>query len=412
MSPATTRDHTPDTPSIPWRSPTLQVILGTMLVSVMGVSLIAPVLPVIRDTFALTGAQTGLVITVFALPGIVMAPLMGVLADRFGRRRVIIPCLIAYGITGSAITLVPNFEALLVLRFLQGVAGSGLSTLAITLIGDWYSGVQRNAVMGINSTVISVGTSTYPLIGGVFAGIAWNVPFLLFILGAVVGLFALRALEEPRIESSHTVGLRYIKAAAASVSPRESIIIYGLTFLIFFSLFGALLTLVPLLLDDQYGLSAARIGLVLTGAAITSGLVASQNGRAARYLTNIELIGIGILLHGLSLAGIGLVLVGTAPVVFVAAAVIAFGAGSGLSIPAMNTAVSSLTTGQYRGGAVSLRTSFIRVGETIGPILFPLTAGLLTYHAVLLGFGTFLILLGALVWLRRHAEFAETPTIQ
>ena len=47
------------------------------------------------------------------LPGIVMAPVIGVLADRFGRRAVLVPCLVAFGVFGLLSALAPTFLALL-----------------------------------------------------------------------------------------------------------------------------------------------------------------------------------------------------------------------------------------------------------------------------------------------------------
>ncbi|THE65314.1 MFS transporter [Salinadaptatus halalkaliphilus] len=394
--------------SIPWRSSTLQVILATMVVAVMGVSLIAPILPVIRETFDVTSAEVGLVITVFALPGIVLAPIVGVLADRFGRRPVLLPCLFVYGAAGTAIALVDSFSSLLLLRFLQGVGGSGLTTLAVALIGDYWDGMQRNSIMGINSTILSVGTSIFPVVGGVLAGIAWNIPFVLFALGVVLGLVALWTLEEPDVAKNDAGGLEYVRDAAASVSLRDSFVLYGATFVIFVTVFGALLTLMPLLLDEQYGLSSSEIGLVLTGASVTSGIVASQNGRLSRYATNVELIGAGLAIYGVSLAAIGAVL-HSGSVLSIVGAVVVFGVGSGLAIPSMNTAVSSFTPGRFRGGAVSLRTSFIHTGEAAGPAIFPLAAAVVGYQPVLVASGGILLTMGIAIWARQDAVVLEQP---
>jgi MFS family permease len=59
--------------------------------------------------------QIGLVITAFTLPGIFFVPITGVLADRYGRRTIMIPLLFLYGITGAASGLAPDFETLLAL---------------------------------------------------------------------------------------------------------------------------------------------------------------------------------------------------------------------------------------------------------------------------------------------------------
>ena len=67
------------------RNPQLQLIFGVTLMVVLGVSSVVPILPDIMAAYALTPAQLGLFITLFTLPGVLLAPVSGVLADRLGR---------------------------------------------------------------------------------------------------------------------------------------------------------------------------------------------------------------------------------------------------------------------------------------------------------------------------------------
>jgi MFS family permease len=152
--------------AIPWRSSALYVILSSSLMGVMGVSLITPVLPDLRAVFTITDAQVGLVITAYTLPGVFLTPFIGLVADRVGRRRVIIPLLFLFGVAGAAISFAGSFTEVLVLRFVQGIGASALVTLAVTLIGDFYDGAQRDAVMGFNGSMLGTGAALYPLIGG------------------------------------------------------------------------------------------------------------------------------------------------------------------------------------------------------------------------------------------------------
>ncbi|MFW6045446.1 MAG: MFS transporter, partial [Natronomonas sp.] len=118
--------------AIPWRSPTLLVILASSLVGVMGVSMISPVLPELRSIFGVSDAQIGLVITTYTLPGIFLTPFVGLVADRIGRRRVLVPLLFMFGIAGGAIAFVDSFVQVIVLRFVQGIGASALVTLSVT----------------------------------------------------------------------------------------------------------------------------------------------------------------------------------------------------------------------------------------------------------------------------------------
>ncbi|NIR44613.1 MAG: MFS transporter, partial [Gemmatimonadetes bacterium] len=68
--------------------------------------------------------------------GIVVAPIVGIIADRLGRRTVLTACLMIFGLFGGLSALAPSFEFLLLARFAQGVGSAGLINLAVVLIGD------------------------------------------------------------------------------------------------------------------------------------------------------------------------------------------------------------------------------------------------------------------------------------
>jgi ACDE family multidrug resistance protein len=140
----------------------LHVLFGVTLMAVLGVSSITPALPEIRDTFGVTSGQVGLLITVFTLPGVALTPVLGVLSDRHGRRKILVPALLLFGITGGLCAFARGFELLLALRLMQGMGAAALGTLNVTVIGDIFTGHERSAALGYNSSVLSVGTASFP----------------------------------------------------------------------------------------------------------------------------------------------------------------------------------------------------------------------------------------------------------
>ena len=62
--------------------------------AVLGVSSITPVFPDLVRELGISGVEVGLLITFFTLPGVFLAPVLGVLADRFGRKKILIPSII------------------------------------------------------------------------------------------------------------------------------------------------------------------------------------------------------------------------------------------------------------------------------------------------------------------------------
>jgi MFS family permease len=381
---------------IPWRSPTLHVILASSLMGVMGVSLISPTLPAVRVALSLTDTEVSLLLTAFSLPGIALAPLIGVLADRYGRRAVLVPCLVGYGLSGGSVVVVQQFDLILALRVVQGGAASGLVTLAVTLVGDTFEGARRNQLMGINGAAISVGTATYPLLGGALAEVSWTAPFALYLLGVPVGLLALRAL--PRTGGGEARGLGYFRDVLAAVPKRRTAAVYGTYALVFVVLYGAVLTALPLLLARDYGLSSFGVGLVLTASSVMTGVVSVANGRLAVRTSGDRLVALGFVAYGVGLAGVWLA---RSPV-GVGVAILAFGAGMGLVLPSLDVITSSLADREFRGGVTSFRTTSIRVGQTVGPPLFTTVAAVTGYRPLLLtAAATTLAVGGATVFLTR-----------
>jgi ACDE family multidrug resistance protein len=116
-----------------------------------------------------SSGQVGLLITIFTLPGIVMTPVLGVLSDRYGRKKILVPALLLFGLAGGACAFASSFDILLALRFFQGMGAAALGTLNVTVIGDIYEDRERASALGYNSSVLSVETASYPAIGGLLA---------------------------------------------------------------------------------------------------------------------------------------------------------------------------------------------------------------------------------------------------
>lgn len=392
------RGGTPDGPTagIPWRSRTMYLILASSLVGVMGVSLISPVLPDLRPVFGVSDSQVGLVITAYTLPGIFVTPFVGLVADRIGRRNTLVPLLVVFGVAGAGIAFVDTFRAVIALRFLQGIGASALVTLAITLVGDVYEGPRRNAVIGLNGSTIGSGAALYPLIGGALASIRWSAPFLFFGVGVLVGLLAALLLEEPDREGAADVRT-YLSRLRAVLFLPEALAIYAAIFVAFSVFYGAILTALPLLLSDEFGLGAGRIGPVLAMVAVASATVSSQYGRLSAWRSPSQLVALGFVAYGVSLLGVW---AAPSPAA-VGASLLAFGVGFGVVMPSIDTTVITLVPADLRAGMMGTRTSLLRLGQTVGPIAFTFLAETLFastvvgYRTLILGSGVVVVIGGA-----------------
>jgi MFS family permease len=361
-----------DDVGVPWRSPRLYLLLATAAMAPLDVNIVGPALPAIADAFDVSSARSGLVITAFAAPGAVLAPVVGMYADRLGRRRVIVPCLLVYGLAGVAVPLTTGLWQVLALRAVQGsVGGSILASLTLALVGDYYEGPRRNAVMGVVSAGISFSAAAGPVLGGVLAARSWDAPFYLYGLSVVVAALAYRYLDPPAADSGGDAAGHqgsYVRAAVASLPAREALAVYGATLIGFTLFFGGVLTAVPFLLEGTYGLASGRVGALVTGAMMIAAVVAVFNGRFARHLSNLGLVTVGFCFYAAGLVGVW----AAGSAVAVLAALGVFGIGHGLLLPSVASALSALAGPEFRGGVMSLRTSVILGAQAIGPPLFTL----------------------------------------
>jgi MFS family permease len=347
----------------------------------MDVPLISPALTEIQAVFGVSQSQAGLFITAYALPGILLAPAIGALADRYSRRYVLTGCLGVFGVAGSAIAFTDDFAIALTLRVVQGfAAGSILSSLAMTVVGDRYTGRRHDAVMGVTSAMLSIGTAVYPIIGGYLAARSWNAPFLLYGLTLPVAGLVLMVLEEPAGDPEATAE-GYVREALRAIPTRRAIALYGVMFASFTLAFGGIYTALPFYLSERFGLAPSTVGLLTSVVLLVTGIVSTQNGRLAARWAIPTLLVSGFALYAIGLLGIALA--GSLPMLV--GALLVFGAGSGLVTPTLFAALSSLAPDHVRGGVMSLQTTTIGASQAVGPALFTVLGGAIGYQATLLG---------------------------
>lgn len=381
MTATETGTDTNQSAGIPWRSPALIAILGATLITPMDVPLLSPVLPEIQAVFGISESRAGLLITVYAIPGIVLAPVLGVLADRIGRRRVLSGCLVLFGLAGTAIGFTNDFTVALTLRLFQGIAaGSLLSALAMTAIGDRYTGTRHDAVMGITAAMLSLGTAAYPLLGGYLAAYAWNAPFLLYALTLPVTVLVLVGLDDhgSQLDSGQQ---GYVREAIRTIPTARALSLFGIMLVSFTLLFGGFYTALPFYLVGEFGYATTTVGLISSAVLLVAAVVSTQNGRIAARTSRTMVLVTGFGLYaggflGVALAGSSSLLVG---------ALLVFGAGSGLVTPTLFAGLSALAPDGVRAGVMSLQTTTIGVSQLIGPVLFTYAGGAVGYQSTLLG---------------------------
>ncbi len=342
----------------------LKIIFGITLMAVLGVSSIAPVLPSIRDYFEINKQQAGMLMSVFTLPGIILSPVIGIIADRKGRKEVVVLSLFIFGISGPLCSIAPSYLSLLILRFIQGAAASALGTLNVTLIGDIYSGRERAAAMGYNSSVLSIGTTLYPFIGGGLALLGWNFPFLLPILAIPIGILTIKKLNVADVTSNGKIS-HQILDTLKKITHKGVIIIFVLSLLTFIMLYGTMITYFPFYLNEVFGLSSFEIGCSIAGISVFTAISSAQLGNISKFLTPKYILIIAFFLYTISL----LIIPFIQSFILLFFPLMLYGLAQGLNIPNLYSLLAGIAPSDRRAAFMSINGSVLRLGQTLGPWL-------------------------------------------
>ena len=348
----------------PGPRPPFWAIVSITLTGIMANTLVTPAIPdIVRDLDVGTAA-VGLMLAAVTAPGILLAPLIGVLADRFGRKELLIPCLVIFGLSGGLASFAPNYPTLLALRFGQGIGAAGLLNLAVVLIGDNWEGSERARMMGRNAACLTAAIAVLPPLGGGLAALGgWRLTFAPYWVALVTAVVLQRTLKRsPKGETSMTNLVR------AAVPHLRTAVVAGsmfMSFVLFLLIFGAFLTVLPVHLADEFGIGPGLRGLVLATPAVTSTVTSLNIGRLrTRFGARL------LLLAGSVFLAVGLLIMGVAgslPVLLLAPVV--YGFGEGLMIPTLQDVVAGAPPASSRGSVVAVYVGVTRAGQTIGPVL-------------------------------------------
>jgi ACDE family multidrug resistance protein len=340
------------------------IIFGVTLIAVMGIASITPAFPGIIQYFGISTQQVGWLIAAFTLPGIFLTPLTGILADRLGRKLVIVPSLFIFGIAGFMCSFMRDFHSLLLFLFIEGIGASGLSSITITLIGDLYSGEKRTALMGYNTSILSIGTAAYPAIGGLIAVFGWQYIFYLPLLAIPLGFFVLFGLNNPEPKDHQLIG-EYFRRIWKSINQRSVWGLFLVNMLVFVLLYGAYLTYFPILLSDRLQASSVQIGLMMSIMSLVTAGTSSQLGRINKKFQSKSILLFGAGFYFLSM----LSLLISYSWIQVVTSVMVFGLGHGLLVPSIQNLLVGFASIKERAAFMSVNSMVLRIGQTIGPLL-------------------------------------------
>ncbi len=363
--------------------PILYLIFGITLTGILSNSLLAPAIPDILDDFGKDDSSAGLLVAVGSMPGILVAPLIGILADRWGRRRVLLPCLTIFGVFGIVAATAQSYEALLLARLAMGFGSAGMINLAMVLIADHFPAKDRTKIIGRNSSVLTLGLAVVPLSSGIITELSsWRWAMGVYSMALVTAFAAFLVLDADRPEPNGSIREQLGGAKVAITNPRiTTTLIVGV--MMFALVFGVFLTILPNHLESEFGLSAGWRGLIIALPAIPSTFMAFNLGRVQ------DRFGLAHTLVGCAVGwAVAFAVIAAAPLLgLLAAGTLLYGMGEGALIPSLQGVALDAAPAEHRGAVVAVWVGSARMGQTLGPIAAgALLAGASTTIALWAGF--------------------------
>jgi ACDE family multidrug resistance protein len=346
-------------------NPNFQLACGVNLMIMMTMAVIVPAFPGIMQKFNIDENAVGLLITAFSIPTFIFGPMGGVIADRLGRKKVLVTSLLIFGIFGIACSFAPNFPVLVVVRTLQGIGAAPLLSINMTIISDIFSENERAYALGFNNTVMYIGYIFYPLLGGALAGLAWNYPFLLYVFALPLGLIALFYMKVPEPEAVQSLR-SYLGSALKYLKSWKVVWLCAATVITFILLYGVFLVYFILLLSDKFKATPFIIGLFVSTIGIFTAISSTQVGRLSARFPSMVIVSLAFTVYVISIA-----LVPLMPRLWLCLIpTILFGVVHGLNIPSLAVIAAGVAPLENRAGFMAIQTTMVPLGMTLAaPIM-------------------------------------------
>ncbi|MDH7798358.1 MULTISPECIES: MFS transporter [unclassified Beijerinckia] len=382
----------------------LGVVSAIMAASLTTSITVPPILPKMLDHYRDVPNATFLVPLVVTLPfvvSVIIAPFVGALSDRIDRRAIVIAASLFATLFGCAPYFLEALPAILIARFLMGLATGTLLVCTSALIADLFVGPGRQRMLGLKYAALGITHIAAFAVIGHLAETDWHNAFLIFLWGLVAAALTLAFIpRRPNVERGTAV------AHAAPIPWRRLAPVFG-GVLLGAMAFDVLLTGTPFLAIER-GLGGARMAGYLAAVASTGMLIgASLFPFIAR---RIEGAALWIIIFAIAAAGY-LLLAAAPSLPFMVAGILIVGAGCGMVQPNSLSILFGLVPVTARGRVAGIQTTCFFLGMAVGPLIGVTLGKALGSHAILFdGFGLVLVAIAAIYLLLLWRERRSGPT--
>jgi multidrug resistance protein len=355
------------------------LLAGSVALMMTGLGII---LPIFARRFEEMGGGVqalGLMIMSFALAQFLAAPVLGSLADRYGRRPFILLALGAFAAANVGFLLASSVTIFTIIRAAEGALAAGLFPAAMGIVADVAPEDERARWIGIVMAGYGAGFILGPVVGGLlYDWLGYAAPFLASALMATIAFVAAAILvpetRTPALRHREALSNRREKDRAAGADASlwktlpQPLTVFGVLLLVEFILVFAFAFIEPQLvfyLYEDLGWTTVQFGVLIGfyGMAVVVGQVTLS--RLSDKYDRKPVIVIGLLLNAVFYASLPFF---TSFPILVFTAVLS-GVGEAMILPALSAFVLDMTAEQHRSRAMGIKESAAALGGVVGPLL-------------------------------------------
>ena len=342
----------------------LFAVYFTVFIDILGFSIILPMLPYYAQHFGANGTQVGMLLTSYSLAQFIGAIILGRLSDRFGRRPVLLSCLIGSALSFLLLASAQSLFMIFLARSLAGLFGGAIAT-AQAYISDVTDKKERTKYMGFLGACIGSAFVFGPAIGAVL--MSWGFAFVSYFSALICGLnfvlsyFRVKESHHDRSERAH---LNWKKVQ--EIFKRPSLGLLLLTLFASMTAFVSMEATYAIMAKLRYGIDAKEMGIILSICGVV--MVVVQGGLVNKLSKSIGEKFTGML--GISLIAFTLFVLPFAPTILWSTFILALMSfGQGMTNPVLYSLLSHSTTGEDKGAVMGLGQSLGALARALGPLI-------------------------------------------
>ena len=370
--------------------------------NLLGFGIIIPLLPYYAEHFGANPNEVTLLMASYSLMQLIFSPILGRISDIYGRKKILVLCLIGSAISYFLLYFATNFALVLFARSVAGLFGS-TTAIANAYVTETTSSANRSKGMGLIGAAFGLGLVFGPVIGGYFGGgdinnIDYKTPFFFASLVAIIScILAYFILIEPKKRNKQYISINFLDSFKDLIDlfkiPALLFLII-LSFLITFS-FAGFETTFALWTERAMNWASRQTGYAFTFTALLVAIIQGVFiGKLTKKFGELKLL---ITSCFLMLVGLFFITLSAQNLFYLTIALGILGISVGLGNPSLN----SLLSKNLSKGIIGASFGVVQSVGSLARILSPLAMGNLFYFFGKnspYNFGAFLMFISLLIF--------------